>query len=109
MRYPIKPALRLAISAAILLALFCPETATAASPADLISGFRLAHGEGKVTTDAALNHIAQEQASAMAGRDVLDHDALRPFGSRVTHLGAVRSAENIAYGYDSFPKTLGQW
>ncbi len=45
----------------------------------------------------------------MAARDVLDHDALRPFSARVTQLGSVRSAENIAYGYDSFPKTLGQW
>ena len=83
--------------------------AQAATPAELISGFRHQHGEGKVTTDAALNHIAQEQAQAMAARDVLDHDALRPFSARVTQLGSVRSAENIAYGYDTFPKTLDQW
>ena len=75
----------------------------------MISGYRLQHGEGKVANDAALIRIAQEQATAMAARDVLDHDALRPFSARVTQLGSVRSAENIAYGYDSFPKTLGQW
>ena len=44
----------------------------------------------------------------MAARDVLEHDALRPFSVRVTQLGSVRSAENIAYGYDTFPKTLDQ-
>jgi uncharacterized protein YkwD len=105
----IKPILRRAASAAILFAFFCPPGAQAATPAELISGFRHQHGEGKVTTDAALNRIAREQAQAMAARDVLEHDALRPFSARVTQLGSVRSAENIAYGYDSFPKTLGQW
>jgi uncharacterized protein YkwD len=99
----------LAVAAGILFALLRPLAAQAATPAELISGFRLTHGEGKVTTDAALNHIAQEQAKAMAARDVLDHDALRPFSARVTQLGSVRSAENIAYGYDTFPKTLDQW
>ena len=31
------------------------------------------------------------------------------FTSRVHSSGAGRAAENIAYGYDSFPKTLRQW
>jgi hypothetical protein len=109
MQYPIKPARWLGASATIGLILLCPPAARAATPAQLISGFRLAHGEGKVATDAALNHIAQEQASAMATRDVLEHDALRPFSARVTQLGSIRSAENIAYGYDTFAKTLDQW
>jgi len=98
-----------AAAAGILFALLSPLSAQAATPAELISGFRVTHGEGKVTTDAALNRIAQEQAQAMATRDVLDHDALRPFSARVTQLGSIRSAENIAYGYDTFPKTLDQW
>jgi uncharacterized protein YkwD len=99
----------LAAAAVIMFTVICPPTAQAQSPAELISGFRLKHGEGKVTTDAALNRIAQEQAKAMAARDVLEHDALRPFSARVTQLGSIRSAENIAYGYDTFPKTLDQW
>lgn len=94
---------------ALALAACWAPAAHAGTPAELISGYRLQHGEGKVTTDAALIRIAQEQATAMAARDVLDHDALRPFSARVTQLGSIRSAENIAYGYDSFPKTLGQW
>ena len=101
------PARWLAVAAGILFA-FSPFTAQAATPAELISSFRLQHGEAKVAIDPVLNRIAQEQAKAMAARDVLDHDALRPFRARVAQLGS-KSAENIAYGYDTFPKTLDQW
>jgi hypothetical protein len=80
-----------------------------AAPAALISNFRLQHGEGKVTLDPVLDRIAQAQAAAMASKDELDHEALAPFSSRVASAGAERAAENIAYGYDSFPKTLVQW
>lgn len=83
--------------------------AESAPPAGLISSFRVQHGEGKVRIDATLNRIAREQAAAMAARDVLDHAVLGPFGARVTPAGPARSAENIAYGYDNFPKTLAQW
>jgi uncharacterized protein YkwD len=109
MQYSLKSARLFAVSLGMLLAICAPMSAQAASPAEMISGYRTEHGEGKVKLDAALNRIAQEQAQAMAARDVLEHDALRPFSARVTQLGAVRSAENIAYGYDSFPKTLNQW
>jgi hypothetical protein len=34
---------------------------------------------------------------------------LGSFSSRVAPSGSGRAAENIAYGYDSFPKTLNQW
>jgi hypothetical protein len=83
--------------------------ATPAAPAAQISNFRAQHGEGKVTLDPALNRIAEAQAAAMAAKDDLDHSVLAPFGSRVAAAGAERAAENIAYGYDSFSKTLGQW
>ena len=81
----------------------------AANPAQLISDFRLKHGEKRVTLDAALTRIAHDQAQAMAAKDQLDHDVLGRFNSRVGPAGAGRAAENIAYGYDSFPKTLDQW
>ena len=45
----------------------------------------------------------------MAIRDVLDHDALAPFSSRIGRSGFSRAAENIAYGYDDFASTLKQW
>ena len=79
------------------------------TPAEMISNYRLQHGEGPVTSDSTLNRIAHEQAAAMAAKDVMDHGVLGPFSSRVAPSKAHRSAENIAYGYDSFSKTLGQW
>jgi hypothetical protein len=79
------------------------------TPAVMISNYRLQHGEGRVTSDATLNRIAHEQAAAMASKDVLDHSVLGPLSSRVAPSKARRSAENIAYGYDNFSKTLGQW
>jgi uncharacterized protein YkwD len=75
----------------------------------MISNYRLQHGEGKLTLDSVLNRIAQEQADAMASKDMLDHSVLRPFNSRVASSGSGRAAENIAYGYDNFAKTLDQW
>lgn len=93
-----------------LLPVLCGgASAESAAPAGLISSFRLQHGEGKVKSDPTLNRIAHEQAAAMAASDVLDHSVLGPFSSRVASSGSRRSAENIAYGYDSFPKTLDQW
>jgi uncharacterized protein YkwD len=70
----------------LFLCLSAPAFAqTSADPAALISDFRLQHREGRVKSDATLKRIAQNQANAG------------------------RAAENIAYGYDSFPKTLDQW
>ena len=86
----------------------CGRTA-AADPAQLISEFRLKHGEKRVTLDSTLTRISHDQAQAMATKDQLDHDVLGRFNSRVGPAGAGRAAENIAYGYDSFPKTLDQW
>jgi hypothetical protein len=100
---------------ALLLGLALCFTATvlgrtaAADPAQMISDFRLKHGEKRVTLDAALTRIAHDQAQAMATKDRLDHDVLGRFNSRVGPAGAGRAAENIAYGYDGFPKTLDQW
>jgi hypothetical protein len=79
------------------------------SPAELISSFRLKHGEHRVVRDATLDRIALEQARAMAAKNDLSHEALGSFTTRVAPAQAGRAAENIAYGYDSFEKTLGQW
>ena len=81
----------------------------AESPAELISNFRLKHGEVRVVRDATLDRIALEQARAMAARDNLSHEVLGPFTGRIAPARAGRAAENIAYGYESFEKTLGQW
>src|SRR4030081_2015720 len=78
-------------------------------PAELISSFRLKHGEGRVVREASLDRIALEQARAMAAKDQLSHEALGSFTRRIAPGRAGGPAENIAYGYESFEKTLGQW
>ncbi|NVN86414.1 MAG: CAP domain-containing protein [Rhodopseudomonas sp.] len=78
-------------------------------PAEMISAFRLQHGESRVTMDPTLNKIARAQADAMAAKAVLEHEVLGSFSSRVAPAKAGTAAENIAYGYASFPKTLQQW
>jgi len=99
-----------AIGAAIAGVLWLAVPAVAAEPpADLISSFRLKHGEVRVVRDSTLDRIAQEQARAMAARDTLSHEVLGAFSRRVAPARAGRAAENIAYGYESFEKTLGQW
>jgi hypothetical protein len=95
------------VAMSLLLAHAAP--ASAETPAELISSFRLKHGEVRVTRDAALDRIAQEQARAMAEKNELSHEVLGSFSSRISPSRAGRAAENIAYGYDSFDKTLDQW
>jgi uncharacterized protein YkwD len=92
-----------------LVVCLCPVLARAQSPAEMISSFRAQHGEGRVTTDATLTRIAHDQAVAMAAKNQLDHSVLGSFDARVNPAGAGRAAENIAYGYDNFPKTLDLW
>jgi uncharacterized protein YkwD len=82
---------------------------SAESAVELISAFRLEHGEVRVVRDAILDRIALEQARAMAAKDDLSHEVLGPFSTRIAPARAGRAAENIAYGYESFEKTLKQW
>jgi len=98
------------VAAIALLALSAGAVLAAdASPAEQITAFRLKHGEVRVARDAALDRIAAEQAREMAAKDNLSHEVLGPFGRRIAPSQAGRAAENIAYGYDSFEKTLLQW
>ena len=94
---------------AVLLLLAVAPVIAAESPAEQISAFRLKHGEVRVVRDATLDGIALEQARAMAAKDNLSHEVLGPFARRIAPSRAGRAAENIAYGYDSFEKTLRQW
>jgi hypothetical protein len=93
------------------LALYTPAFAqpVPSSSAEMISKYRVQYGEGRVTSDPALTRIAQEQAAAMASKETLDHSVLAPFNSRIASSGSDRAAENIAYSYDNFAKTLDQW
>jgi hypothetical protein len=95
------------------IALFALSTraglAAEASPAEQITAFRLKHGEVRVIRDATLDRIAADQAREMAAKDNLSHEVLGSFTRRIAPSQAGRAAENIAYGYDNFEKTLGQW
>ena len=99
------------IAGAVVAGLFllAAPAKAAESPAEQISAFRLKHGEVRVVRDATLDRIAMDQARAMAAKNDLSHDALGPFSRRIAPARAGRAAENIAYGYDNFEKTLGQW
>ena len=55
----------------------------AESPAELISSYRLKHGEVRVSRDATLDRIALEQARAMAAKDNLSHEVLGSFTGRI--------------------------
>jgi uncharacterized protein YkwD len=77
--------------------------------AALISALRQEHGDGSVVVSGALTRIAKEQANAMAGRDLLDHELVAPFSRRVGRSQFRRAAENIAYGHADFVGTLRQW
>ncbi|MGB9217689.1 MAG: CAP domain-containing protein, partial [Pseudolabrys sp.] len=79
------------------------------NPVGLISAFRQQHGEGPVAISGMLTRIAQEQANAMAARDLLDHDLLAPFAHRMGRSRFKRGAENIAFGHADFAGTLKQW
>jgi hypothetical protein len=94
---------------AALLVAYGAHPAVAETPSELISSFRLKHGELRVVRDPTLDRIALEQARAMAEKDKLSHDVLGAFSRRIAPSKAGRAAENIAYGYDGFEKTLGQW
>jgi hypothetical protein len=96
------------VTAGFLLLAAAPVMA-AESAVELISAFRLEHGEVRVVRDAILDRIALEQARAMAAKDNLSHEVLGPFSTRIAPARAGRAAENIAYGYESFEKTLSQW
>jgi cysteine-rich secretory family protein len=96
-------------AAVLMLLLPHPAWAEEVSPAEQITAFRLKHGEVRVVRDAVLDRIAADQARAMAEKDNLSHEVLGQFSHRVAPSMAGRAAENIAYGYDNFEKTLGQW
>ena len=54
--------------------------------------FALAHHAG------LFRLAASEQASAMAAKNILDHEVLGPFSLRTAPARSDRAAENIAYG-----------
>lgn len=83
----------------------------AAAAASMISGYRANNDLPAVTLDPVLMRLAQEQAEAMAKRDKLDHNASKPFNTRLKASGydAKRAAENIGAGYHTLAEAFSGW
>jgi uncharacterized protein YkwD len=83
----------------------------AATAASMISGYRTNNGLTPVAVDPELMKLADAQARAMAGRDKLDHNALRSFSDRLNAQGyrARNAAENIGAGYHTFAEAFSGW
>ena len=75
------------------------------------SFYRGNNGLGPVVIDPELMRLASEQASAMAARDKLDHDAGRPFQDRIRKSGfdASVAVENISAGYHTLAEAFSGW
>ncbi|HEY2186419.1 MAG TPA: CAP domain-containing protein [Xanthobacteraceae bacterium] len=83
----------------------------AATAASMISGYRANNGLGTVSVDPELMKLAEAQAQAMAGRDKLDHNAVRSFNERLKAQGyrAKAAAENISAGYHTLAEAFSGW
>jgi uncharacterized protein YkwD len=77
----------------------------------MISGYRGNNGLGPVVIDPELMRLASEQATAMAARDKLDHDAAHPFPERIRKSGydTAVAVENISAGYHTLAEAFSGW
>src|ERR1700730_7054699 len=83
----------------------------AATAASMISGYRTNNGLTTVSVDPELMKLAQAQATAMAGRDKLDHNVIRAFNDRLKGQGyrAKTAAEYISAGYHTLAEAFSGW
>jgi uncharacterized protein YkwD len=83
----------------------------AAAAASMISGYRSNNGLPAVTLDPELQRLAEAQATVMAKRDKLDHNAGKPFIVRLKASGydAKLAAENIGAGYHTLAEAFSGW
>jgi uncharacterized protein YkwD len=79
--------------------------------ASMISGYRTNNGLSAVTLDPELTRLAEAQATIMAKRDRLDHNAGKPFVVRLKASGydAKVAAENIGAGYHTLAEAFSGW
>jgi uncharacterized protein YkwD len=75
----------------------------------IISSYRINNGLGPVAIDPELMKLAGEQAHAMAARDKLDHNVLRPFQQRIQNFDAAVAVENIGAGYPTLAEAFSGW
>lgn len=79
--------------------------------ASMISGYRKNNGLGAVEVDPQLMRMAEEQSSAMAKRDKLDHNVGKAFNQRLKTSGfdAAVAVENISAGYHTLAEAFSGW
>jgi uncharacterized protein YkwD len=77
----------------------------------MFSGYRVRNGLDELTLDPELMRLAEAQAQAMAKRDKLDHDVIKPFNTRLKASGynAKAAAENIGAGYHTLAEAFSGW
>jgi uncharacterized protein YkwD len=83
----------------------------AAAAQSMITGYRQNNALGPVTLDPALMQLAEEQARAMAQRDKIDRNIIRPLPERLKRAGYVAktSAENVSAGYHTLAEAFSGW
>jgi uncharacterized protein YkwD len=83
----------------------------AAAAASMISGYRANNNLPAVTLDPELMRLAAAQTEIMAKRDKLDHNAGKPFVTRLKASGydAKTAAENIGAGYHTLAEAFSGW
>jgi uncharacterized protein YkwD len=83
----------------------------ATDAAAMISKYRANNGLSTVALDPQLMRMAQDQAQAMAARNKMDHDVIRPFKSRIAASGydPKVAAENISAGYHTIAEAFSGW
>jgi uncharacterized protein YkwD len=79
--------------------------------ASMFSGYRVNNGLDPLELDPELTGLAQAQAEAMAKRDKLDHNLIKPFNARLKASGyrAKVAAENIGAGYHTLAEAFSGW
>lgn len=77
----------------------------------LINAFRAEHGLKPVMIDRDLVRAAEFQVVAMASKDVLSHDVVGDFNTRMNAAGFSRAAaaENVGAGHQSVENAIKSW
>ena len=82
-----------------------------ASAESMISGYRRNNALGELTLDPELTRLALVQASAMAARNQLDHNASGTLAARIKKSGydSKIAAENVSAGYHTLAEAFSGW
>lgn len=82
-----------------------------AAAASMISLYRKNNGLGPVAVDPDLMRLAEQQSSAMARRNKLDHDVSGTLAKRLNASGypATSAVENVSAGYHTLAEAFSGW